>query len=70
MQGVGNWTPTFEKLPPQKNKIFPSTVQTPILELKPLPSTLKYAFLGEHKTFPMVISSSLEPRQEEELLQV
>ena len=54
------WAPKFEELPPNKNKILPSNVQPPTLELKVLPSTLKYIFLGEKKTFLVVISSSLD----------
>ncbi|XP_073138420.1 uncharacterized protein [Henckelia pumila] len=36
----------------------------PKLELKPLPIELKYAFLGENQTYPIVISSTLLPKQE------
>ncbi|KAL1362807.1 hypothetical protein AAHE18_03G107000 [Arachis hypogaea] len=39
-------------------------------ELKPLPPSLKYAFLGEGDTFPVIISSTLEPQEEEALIQV
>ncbi|CAN6685853.1 unnamed protein product [Malus baccata var. baccata] len=41
------------------NKMLPSVVQAPTLELKPLPSHLKYVFLGEDDTLPVIISSSL-----------
>ncbi|XP_058208240.1 uncharacterized protein LOC131321253 [Rhododendron vialii] len=68
--GVAPWFPKFEELPPLERKIVPSSVEPPILELKALPDTLKYAFLGESNTFPMVISSSLEKLQEEKLLVV
>ncbi|XP_073129138.1 uncharacterized protein, partial [Henckelia pumila] len=37
----------------------------PKLELKPLPIELKYAFLGENQTYPIVISSTLLPKQED-----
>ena len=40
------------------------------LELKPLPSLLKYAFLGVEETFPVIISSSLESDQENKLLEI
>ncbi|XP_015949664.1 uncharacterized protein LOC107474558 [Arachis duranensis] len=33
----------------------------PKLELKPLPSSLKYAFLGDRDNYPVIISSALEP---------
>ena len=42
----------------------------PTLELKTLPSTLKYAFLGEEKAKPVFISSKLDIKQEEQLLEV
>ena len=35
-------------------KLAPSKI-----ELKPLPSTLKYVFLGLNESYPMVISSTL-----------
>ncbi|XP_072077040.1 uncharacterized protein [Arachis hypogaea] len=39
-------------------------------ELKPLPPSLKYAFLGEGDTFPVIISSALNSQEEEALIQV
>ena len=41
----------------------------PTLELKTLPSTLKYAFLDEEKAKPVIISSKLDLKQEEQLLE-
>ena len=38
--------------------------------MKPLPSHLKYAFLGVEETFPVIISSSLESNQENKLLEI
>ena len=40
------------------------------LELKNLPSTLKYAFLDEQKAKPVIISSKLDTKKEEILLEV
>ena len=40
------------------------------LELKTLPSTLKYAFLVEEKANPVIISSKLDMKQDEKLLEV
>ncbi|PIM97487.1 DNA-directed DNA polymerase [Handroanthus impetiginosus] len=37
----------------------PSIEEPPTLELKPLPSHLRYAYLGESNTLPVIISSSL-----------
>ena len=42
----------------------------PTLELKTLPSTLKYAFLDEEKAKPVIILSKLDLKQEEKLLEV
>ncbi|XP_063946014.1 uncharacterized protein LOC135151482 [Daucus carota subsp. sativus] len=42
--------------------------QPPELELKPLPDTLKYAFLGPNESYPVIIASNLTTSQEEELL--
>ena len=42
----------------------------PTLELKTLPSTLKYAFLDDEKAKPVIISSKLDLKQEEKLLEV
>ncbi|CAN6697874.1 unnamed protein product [Malus baccata var. baccata] len=42
----------------------------PVLELKPLPSHLKYIFLGENEILPAIISSSLTAQKEEKLVRV
>ncbi|CAN6716334.1 unnamed protein product [Malus baccata var. baccata] len=57
-----------ESIPISTNKLLPSIIQAPILELKPLPSHLKYIFLGENETLPAIISSSLTAQEEEKLL--
>ncbi|CAN6718941.1 unnamed protein product [Malus baccata var. baccata] len=59
-----------ESIPISTNKLLPSIIQAPILELKPLPSHLKYIFLGENETLPAIISSSLRAQEEEKLLRV
>ena len=64
------WTPKFEPLPPIEDRVLPSEERPPKLELKPLPSHLKYAFLGVEETFPVIISSSLESEQENKLLEI
>ncbi|CAM8908180.1 unnamed protein product [Rhodiola kirilowii] len=54
-----------------KSNIFlPSIVQAPEVELKPLPGHLKYAFLGENDTLPVIIKSVLEADQERRLVEV
>ncbi|KAL5554884.1 hypothetical protein UlMin_037120 [Ulmus minor] len=42
----------------------------PKLELKPLPSHLRYAYLGDSKSFPVIINNSLNDIEEEKLLRV
>ena len=39
-----------------------------VLELKPLPNTLKYAYLDEKKIYPVIISAILSEQEEERLL--
>ncbi|XP_075105079.1 uncharacterized protein LOC142179249 [Nicotiana tabacum] len=48
----------------------PSIEEPPQLELKPLPSHLRYAFLGPSSTLPIIILSGLLDVQVEQLLQV
>jgi hypothetical protein len=50
--------------------LIPSMSSPPALELKQLPSNLKYAFLGVNETLPVIIASDLEPEKEERLLAV
>ncbi|CAN6557480.1 unnamed protein product [Malus baccata var. baccata] len=40
------------------------------LELKPLPDHLKYVFLGDNETLPVIVSSSLTAIEEEKLIRV
>src|SRR5215470_19883733 len=44
--------------------------EPPQLELKPLPPTLKYAFLEDNHSYPVIISSFLNELEEEKLLRV
>ena len=46
----------------------PSIEKPPVLELKQLPSRLKYVYLGDNETLPIIISSYLTPLQEENLI--
>ena len=62
--------PNKESIPISTNKLLPSIIQAPILELKPLPSHLKYIFLGKNETLPAIISSSLTAQEEEKLMHV
>ena len=64
------WRPKVEPSPLSTSVPIPSIVEPPKLELKSLPDTLKYAFLGESETLPVIISSHLDKDQEEKLLDV
>ena len=50
--------------------MFPSIVKPPILELKPLPKHLKYAYLEENGKLLVIVFRELNTAQEEKLLQV
>ncbi|KAM1748319.1 hypothetical protein FF1_009255 [Malus domestica] len=63
-------SPNLISIPNSTNKLLPSVIQPPSLELKPLPSHLKYVFLGEQKTLPVIISSSLIAQEEDKLVRV
>ena len=47
-----------------------SIEKPPTLELKQLPGHLRYAYLGESSTLPIIISASLTENEEEKLLRV
>ncbi|CAM8972692.1 unnamed protein product [Rhodiola kirilowii] len=53
-----------------KSTLVPSVVQAPELQLKPLPEHLKYIYLGDGETLPVIIKKGLEPNQEERLAAV
>ncbi|XP_071906754.1 uncharacterized protein [Coffea arabica] len=57
-------------VPETQTKLLPSVVQAPKLELKPLPKHLKYAFLGDRETLPVIISAHLSPSQEDKLVRI
>ena len=47
-----------------------SVSEAPQVELKPLPSNLRYAFLGDNDTYPVIVSSLLNDDELEKLLVV
>ena len=51
-------------------KTKPSLEEPPTLELKTLPTHLKYAYLGEESTLPVIISSALTIECEKALLDI
>ena len=68
--GDCNYVRHYEDLGEPKKKPLPSSEEPPKPELKQLPAHLKYAFLGENETFPVIISSALTSLQEKKLLEI
>ena len=60
----------FIELTHNPSTLVSSMQEPPKLELKELPSHLRYAFLGKNSTLPVIISSSLIGMEEEKLLRV
>ena len=60
----------FESLGESAKTPVPSVEQPLKMEQKPLPSHLKYAYLGMASTLPMIISASQTELEEEKLLRV
>ena len=67
-QDMQFWQPRFEELPREREKPKPSSLESPKVELSPLPKGLKHAFLGSGNTFPVIISSELNAEQDEKLI--
>ncbi|KAI5320941.1 hypothetical protein L3X38_040649 [Prunus dulcis] len=70
VQEHNGWIPKYEELPTVSDEKKSSREKDPKCELKPLPAGLKYAFLGEDETYPVVISSKLQLLHEGMLLKV
>jgi hypothetical protein len=51
-------------------KLLPSILQAPALQLKPLPDNLKYVFIGDNNTLPVIIATCLTNTQEEKLVKL
>ena len=60
----------YEPLGENTQTSVPSFEQSPKIEQKPLPSHLRYAYLGDASTLPMIISTSLTAVEEDKLLRV
>ncbi|XP_004295618.1 PREDICTED: uncharacterized protein LOC101300039 [Fragaria vesca subsp. vesca] len=65
-----NWKSKVEPLPLSSSPPIPSIVKPPKLDLKQLPDTLKFAFLGPFESLLVIIASDLSSTQEEKLLQI
>src|SRR4051812_48267408 len=57
-------------LPVEPLGILSKPKEDPVIDLKPLPDTLKYAYLDEKKVYPVIINSNLSGYEEERLLEV
>ena len=60
----------YEPLGEISQTSVPSFEQPPKMEQKPLPIHLRYAYLGEASTLPVIISTSLKATEEDKLLRV
>ena len=65
------YAPTpFVPLALNHEKMLPSVLHAPSLELKPLPEHVKYVYLGKNETLPVIIANNLSAYQEEQLIMV
>ncbi len=62
--------PRFEPLERLISAAKPSIEESPKLELKPLPDHLRYIYLGDSLTLPVIILAHLTNRQEEKLIRI
>ncbi|XP_070660503.1 uncharacterized protein [Malus domestica] len=64
------WRHVYESLGVPKQPLLPSSEQALKLELKLLPSHLKYAHLRVNETLPVIIAADLNDTKEDKLLRV
>jgi len=57
-------------MPESQTKMLPSHISPLKLELKPLPRKLKYAYLEDDETLPVIISYALTSEKEDKLIRV
>ena len=62
--------PRKPELPESHTKILPSRISPPKLELKSVPENLKYAYLGDGETLPIIIFNAFTFEQEVKLIRV
>ena len=60
----------YEPLGENTQTSMPLVERPPQLKQKPLPSHLRYAYLGESSTLPVIILASLTAMEEKKLLRV
>jgi len=51
-------------------KLLSSILHEPELELKPLPDNLKYVFIGDNNTLPVIITKGLTSVHEKKLVKL
>jgi hypothetical protein len=69
--GARPWRASFEPLPALAETPVRSSIESPPeLELKPLPNSLKYAYLGARETLSVIISSQLTEEQKRRLIDI
>src|SRR3954462_1041674 len=56
-------------LPVEPLGILSQPKEDPVFDIKPLPDTLKYAYLDENKVYHVIINSNLSRYEEERLLE-
>ena len=66
----GKFGVSYLELPLSNEKLLPSVVHALTLELKLLSEHLKYIYLGEKDTLPVIIAKDLSPVQDEKLIWV
>ncbi|XP_022895227.1 uncharacterized protein LOC111409406 [Olea europaea var. sylvestris] len=69
-QPIGRKHWQYEYLGDNPSPPVPSVEKAPTLELKPLPSHLCYAYLGESSTLPVIIANDMTREKENKLLEV
>ncbi|KAK1641954.1 hypothetical protein QYE76_059759, partial [Lolium multiflorum] len=57
-------------LPVEDLGTTPPPKEDPVFDLKPLPDNLKYAYIDDKKTYPIIISAKLSDFEEERLLEI
>ncbi|KAK1694809.1 hypothetical protein QYE76_011506, partial [Lolium multiflorum] len=57
-------------LPVEDLGVTPPPKEDPVFDLKPLPDNLKYAYIDDKKTYPVIISAKLSDFEEERLLEI
>ncbi|KAL2491921.1 DNA-directed DNA polymerase [Abeliophyllum distichum] len=63
-------TRLFEPLGESPQRPVPFIENAPDLELKPLPSHLRYAYLGNSTNLPVIIANDMTELEEEKLLRI